>query len=112
LELSIFIPLLKIDDLHEDRGKLIKINTSSIALFYHQGQIYAVENNCPHQGGNLSEGYIHDGKIFCPLHHWSFDLKTGAYSFNASMKIKTYITVIRDGMIYINLNGQDETDNV
>lgn len=105
---SIFLPIVKLNDLREGRGKLITINKYSIALFLYDGAIYAFDNYCPHQGGDLSDGYIKGGEINCPIHHWSFNLKTGAYSFNESIKIKTYITEIRNGVIYIDLAVQDK----
>jgi nitrite reductase/ring-hydroxylating ferredoxin subunit len=32
---------------------------------------------CPHEGADLAGGYLRDGKIFCPWHNLSFDVKTG-----------------------------------
>lgn len=38
----------------------------------------AFENNCPHQHfAVLHQGAIEEGKITCPMHGWTFDLKTG-----------------------------------
>uniref|UniRef100_B8HSA1 Rieske (2Fe-2S) domain protein n=1 Tax=Cyanothece sp. (strain PCC 7425 / ATCC 29141) TaxID=395961 RepID=B8HSA1_CYAP4 len=32
---------------------------------------------CPHTGADLSQGYIENGKLYCPWHSLAFDLKTG-----------------------------------
>jgi nitrite reductase (NADH) small subunit len=42
------------------------------------GVIRALDNECPHRGGPLSEGMIEGGNIVCPWHAWTFDAATGA----------------------------------
>jgi nitrite reductase/ring-hydroxylating ferredoxin subunit len=38
---------------------------------------------CPHEGADLAQGYIEDGKLYCPWHSLAFELKTGAYNCSA-----------------------------
>lgn len=38
---------------------------------------YRLSRYCPHEGADLSLGYMKDGKLFCAWHHASFDPKTG-----------------------------------
>jgi nitrite reductase (NADH) small subunit len=42
-----------------------------------EGEYYALDNECVHNGGPLGQGVVHDGKIVCPWHAWVYDLKTG-----------------------------------
>ncbi len=42
------------------------------------GVIRALDNECPHRGGPLSEGMIEGSNIVCPWHAWTFDAATGA----------------------------------
>ena len=42
------------------------------------GVIRALDNECPHRGGPLSEGMIEGGNIVCPWHAWTFDAATGS----------------------------------
>lgn len=35
---------------------------------------------CPHEGGDLSMGYVQNGRLHCPWHHLSFDPATGESS--------------------------------
>ena len=48
-----------------------------IAIFNIDGEFYALENLCPHQGGPLGEGDIEDSCVTCPWHGWQFDIATG-----------------------------------
>jgi UDP-MurNAc hydroxylase len=42
------------------------------------GSRYAVDRYCPHQGGDLSWGWVEDGRFLtCPRHQWQFDLESG-----------------------------------
>lgn len=45
-----------------------------IALFNVDGEIFAIENACPHAGGPLAQGFIEEGRVMCPYHGWSFPL--------------------------------------
>ncbi|SVJ78350.1 naphthalene 1,2-dioxygenase system ferredoxin component [Klebsiella pneumoniae] len=41
------------------------------------GEYYALEDVCPHAYALLSQGFVEDGKVECPLHEAVFDVKTG-----------------------------------
>ncbi len=71
-----------LDDVPEGRVKTVTAETYSMALTHVEGEYYALDNKCPHQGGPLGEGSIEvdkDGKCMlrCPWHGWDFDPKTG-----------------------------------
>lgn len=54
----------------DDKKKLLLIN--------HEGNIYAVDNACPHLKLPLKKGKIDsDCTITCPFHRSTFDLETG-----------------------------------
>jgi UDP-MurNAc hydroxylase len=50
------------------------------------GQEYSVRRYCPHQGGDLSCGWIEGGRFLtCPRHRWQFDLlRDGVCTSNAT----------------------------
>lgn len=37
------------------------------------GTARVLARRCPHRGGDLSQGLVHDGSISCPYHGWRFD---------------------------------------
>jgi len=47
---------------------------------------YAVHRYCPHQGADLTEGWVEGGHLLvCPRHRWQFDLeKQGRCTLNSS----------------------------
>jgi UDP-MurNAc hydroxylase len=42
------------------------------------GAVYAVNRYCPHQGADLTQAWVEDGRyLVCPRHRWCFDLRNG-----------------------------------
>lgn len=82
------------------------IKKKSIALFMHNHKIYAIQNSCPHQNADLADGYIKEEKIYCALHHWAFELATGAYSFNPEIFLKTFEVKVNEGTIFVGIDNQ------
>jgi nitrite reductase/ring-hydroxylating ferredoxin subunit len=49
----------------------------AIALFLHEGAHHALHDLCTHGEARLSDGYVEDGCIECPLHQGMFDIVSG-----------------------------------
>lgn len=63
---------------HAERLKECNALDRSICVARMDGQLAALNNECPHYGAPLSDGAIEDGRVVCAWHGWSFDPKTGA----------------------------------
>jgi nitrite reductase/ring-hydroxylating ferredoxin subunit len=48
-----------------------------ILICWHDGQVFALDNRCPHMGFPLSKGTVKDGVLTCHWHHAQFDLRSG-----------------------------------
>lgn len=55
----------------------IKIEGLNILLANVAGNIYAINNKCPHMGGNLAKGKLDGTVVTCPLHGSQFDVTNG-----------------------------------
>jgi thiamine pyrophosphate-dependent acetolactate synthase large subunit-like protein/nitrite reductase/ring-hydroxylating ferredoxin subunit len=65
-------------DVPEDgRVRSVVVDGRSVALARCGGQLGALENKCPHQGGPLGEGSIEKGLLRCPWHGYDYDPLTG-----------------------------------
>jgi nitrite reductase (NADH) small subunit len=62
---------------HPGEAKEFRAGARTLCVANVDGVISALDNECPHRGGPLSEGMVEDGKIVCPWHAWAFDPKTG-----------------------------------
>ena len=77
-------------ELVEGKGFEVVVNGRPLALFLHQGQVYALDDRCPHREGQLSQGWVEKGDAICPLHGWNFDLATGISPYDPNDRIATY----------------------
>jgi len=73
-----FKKLCKFSELIEKQGKRFLINDVDVAVFKVNGEIYVLNNTCPHQHTTvIYAGFIEEGCVVCPAHGWMFNLKTG-----------------------------------
>ena len=56
-----------------------------VALFNVEGQFYALDGMCPHQGGPLGKGRLSGCIITCPWHGFQFDVTTGQHQTSKSL---------------------------
>ncbi|HEY2760088.1 MAG TPA: Rieske 2Fe-2S domain-containing protein [Pirellulales bacterium] len=74
-----------------------------VALFNMNGEFFALDGVCPHQGGPLSEGEISGCIVTCPWHGWQFDVRTGQHQFSRSVVQPRFETKIDDGSVWIDI---------
>ena len=92
----------KTTEIPEDEAKRVVIDDIQIAIFNLGGTFYATGDVCTHAYASLSEGYVEDGCVECPLHAGLFDIKTGkALSLPVVEDIKTYPVRTEGENIYV-----------
>jgi 3-phenylpropionate/trans-cinnamate dioxygenase ferredoxin subunit len=78
-------------DVEQDEAMAVEAGGSKLALFRSGDTYYVTDNVCTHQYALLSEGFVEDGCVECPLHEARFDLATGkALCGPATVDIKVY----------------------
>ncbi len=55
----------------------VEVEGKCLALVNLKGEIFALDDTCPHEAGPLSEGQIIGEDIECPWHRSCFNIKTG-----------------------------------
>ncbi len=92
------------DQIPPGGSKVVEIKDQVVAIFNMQGEFYALDNTCPHQGGPLGEGYLEEGGVIsCPWHGWTFDVKTGISPIDPDLKVGCYPVRIEDGEIIVEI---------
>jgi 3-phenylpropionate/trans-cinnamate dioxygenase ferredoxin subunit len=75
-----------------------------IALANVDGEHYAIDDVCTHDGGPLDQGEVIGDQIECPRHGARFDVRTGkAMTLPAIFPVKTYPVKVEDKDILIEL---------
>ena len=98
-----------VNEIPPGRVKTVTAGTHSMALTNIDGELTAMDNRCPHQGGPLGEGSIEQGSdgqcwLRCPWHGWDFDPKTGRPpGGHEDSGQRLYPIDIREDGIYIGL---------
>ncbi len=64
-------------ELAEGEVKGVAIGDKQVAVYLIGGEVLATDNICTHAYACLSDGYLEDGIIECPLHAGRFEIKTG-----------------------------------
>lgn len=101
-----FIPVLQEKELKEGTMKLIRVEGYPVLLIKQLGQIFAIDNRCPHMACGFSGGTLEGDAIICPCHDWRFNLKTGEYEADPSMKLTSYQWKIKSGKICVKIDEE------
>ena len=96
-----WVSTCRFDEIVPGRGRLTVVNGTEIALMRDGDAVFGVGNLCPHRGGQISDGTVHEGKAVCPLHLWDFDLATGISPFNPVDALPTYPVRVREGLVEV-----------
>jgi 3-phenylpropionate/trans-cinnamate dioxygenase ferredoxin component len=84
--------------------KCFKAGRRSVLVAHVEGQVFALEDRCTHDGGPLCEGELAGFEVTCPRHGARFDLKTGrALCLPATGSAMVYNVEVRNGEIYIGI---------
>jgi nitrite reductase/ring-hydroxylating ferredoxin subunit len=106
------VSLLK--DLPPGSRMVVMLTGRPIAIFNIDGELFALLNSCPHQGGPLCDGqltglveapepglyrYSRAGEILrCPWHGWEFDVRTGkSWCDPSRIRTKVYGVAVEQG---------------
>jgi 3-phenylpropionate/trans-cinnamate dioxygenase ferredoxin component len=86
-----FIEVAKMAQIPEGGTIAVEVEGITLALVKLQGEVYALNDTCPHEAGPLSEGQIIGEEIVCPWHQSSFNIKTGRVTRDPALEnVTTY----------------------
>lgn len=66
------------DELRADDVVAAVVDGREVALYWVGDEVLATDNLCTHGEARLSEGFLLDDCIECPLHQGQFSVRTGA----------------------------------
>lgn len=87
--MSEFQNVAKVNQIPEGEGRSFPVNGTMVGVFQHQGEFFAINDFCPHQGAILSDSHVaEDGSVMCPWHAWCFSIKDGSWLDTPGSKLK------------------------
>ncbi|MGE5436548.1 MAG: nitrite reductase small subunit NirD [Syntrophothermus sp.] len=97
-----YFKICKVTDLPEKSGRRFFIDDVDIAIFKIDGEIFAVNNVCPHQhAAIIYDGFIEDKHIVCPSHGWMFNLETGKMKLGNGGCLDVHKTKVENGEVFV-----------
>ncbi len=91
------------EDIGRGGCKVVRAAGRSIAVFNVDGDLCAIDNTCPHQGGPLGEGCLDGDVVTCPWHDWSYSVRTGEAI--ATPGVETFDVRTRGGRVEVALDS-------
>lgn len=88
-------------------GRSVALVNRRVGVFNTASGFFAVDNDCPHQGGPLSDGILADACVTCPLHGRRIDLRSGSVFGYEDESVKTYPLEVRDGTVWLLPEGDE-----
>jgi 3-phenylpropionate/trans-cinnamate dioxygenase ferredoxin subunit len=76
--MSDWIDVVDQNALAEGENIVVDVDGIDIALFKIDGEFYAIEDVCSHDGAEIASGVVEGDEIICPRHGARFCIKTGA----------------------------------
>jgi nitrite reductase/ring-hydroxylating ferredoxin subunit len=97
------IDVCALDDLADGTVKLVSVARRKVALSRIGGEVFAMEDACPHFGGPLSGGQLHVRRkeLICPWHRMRFRLADGCSVTNNELVAKTFPVAVENGRVYV-----------
>jgi 3-phenylpropionate/trans-cinnamate dioxygenase ferredoxin subunit len=104
---SPLVDICPVEDLQPGEKRLVELADLEIGVFNCNGQMYAIEDRCSHDDGELVDGELdpEDCTIECPRHGSRFDLRTGnPLNLPAYVPVDTFPVVVADGVIRVEVD--------
>ena len=100
--MSDWIPVAAAAEFPPGTHRVVDVDGAQIAVFNVDGQYYAIEDVCTHDGGMLTGGPVENDEVICPRHGARFCVRTGeALSPPAFVPVATLPVRVDDGIVQV-----------
>jgi 3-phenylpropionate/trans-cinnamate dioxygenase ferredoxin subunit len=95
-------PIAKRSEVPPGTTKRVEVDGTEVLLCNCDGELYAIEDVCTHDGGALDQGELEGCIIECPRHGATFDVRTGAaLTLPATVPLSTYRVRVEGDDVFI-----------
>jgi len=99
-----WIDVAPADDLVGGGHRVYEADGRFVAVYDVGGDLYAIEDVCPHDGNPLADGPVEGLEVICPRHGARFCLRTGAALCPPAYEpVQTFAVERRDGRLRIGI---------
>lgn len=101
--MSTWISVAEVAACPSGQGIEVAVGGRVIALFNVDGEFFALDGVCPHQGGPLGNGVLNGMIVTCPWHGWQFDVRTGQHQISANICQPSLPVQVKQGNVQVQL---------
>jgi len=102
--ISEFVKVCSTEEIPDGESKVFELEGKPVLVAKYNGEYYAIDNICSHDGGDLGAGHVIDGQVECPRHGARFDVTTGnATRMPAAFGVEKYDLKVEDGFVFISI---------
>ena len=105
-----WVQVAQVADVQAAGVMVVHAEGHAIALFDHDGQIYAIDNRCPHMGFPLHKGSVKNCILTCHWHHARFDLTSGGTFDIWADDGRAFPVELRDGAVWVDLTPAEDVN--
>jgi len=98
-----FVKALPLVDLPPGSTAEVNIEGKDYALCNLQGEVHALDGECPCSGGPLGQGVLQENLLVCPWHGRRYDCRTGQHHFDEGVIVPRFDVRIEHGYILIDV---------
>lgn len=77
------------------------VGDAIVAIANVDGELYALDGLCAHQGGPLGKGRLEGCVLTCPWHGWQYDVRTGEQVLSGSIRQSRYRVRVEGDTIWV-----------
>jgi 3-phenylpropionate/trans-cinnamate dioxygenase ferredoxin subunit len=100
--MSRFVKVAETAEIAPGERLFADLDEVTVAVFNVEGEFYAIEDVCTHDGGPLGDGRLDGFVIECPRHGALFDIRDGSVlAMPAVVPVPAYPVKVEDGAILV-----------
>lgn len=100
--MSEWIDVVAAEALADGENVIVDVDGCDVAVFKIDGQFYAIEDVCSHDGAEIASGELDGDEIVCPRHGARFCVRTGEVKCAPAYEdIATFPLRIVDGRVQV-----------
>lgn len=75
---TLFVDVGGLEEIPRQGARVVATARGDVAVFRTlDDAVFALDDQCPHKHGKLSQGIVHGHNVTCPLHNWVIGLEDG-----------------------------------
>ena len=97
-----------VGELPAGASRFVAVGERRIVVFNVEGNLYAIDDRCPHRGASLGKGTRDGFVVTCPLHKWEFDLRTGQRVGQTGIELRRFEVFQTGDSLLLDVSETDE----